>query len=363
MSKIAAIKVYRADLPLAVRLEHASASEPVLEEVFLGVATDSGGQGLAEVRGNGFYATGTDTATLLRETSDIAGPAMLGAELAEASACLAKVCATPLVRALADSAVLDAIAREAGQPLWEVLGGRRIDVVPTHAQIGFCARDQAVELARSAARAGFGRIKMRVGRPRSDDDVAIVCAVCDALGEDVRIAIDANGAWDAATAIATVQALAAPRIAWVEQPTRPGDDEALSAVRRAVQVPVVADEAIRTCEDLRRLCAAGAVDGVHLKLEKAGTVAALAELAARARDAGLLVFIGQMDQGRLGSSVTTHLAAAIAADAYELWGFQNIAHDVTTGLDVRDGCVALPAGPGTGVVVDMEKLTLVREVT
>jgi L-alanine-DL-glutamate epimerase-like enolase superfamily enzyme len=362
MSTIAAIRVYRADLPLAVRLEHASASEPVLEEVFMGVVTVSGAQGLAEVRGNGSYATGTDTATLLHEASDVAGPAMLGADLAEASAHVAEVCATPLVRALADSAVLDAVAREAGQPLWQVLGGRRTGAIPTHAQIGFCGREQAVELARSAARAGFGRVKMRVGRPRPDDDVAIVRAVCDALGEDVVIAIDANGAWDAATAIATVQALAARRIAWVEQPTRPGDDDALSAVRRAVEVPVVADEAVRTREDLQRLCAAGAVDGVHLKLEKAGTVAALADLAAQARDAGLLVFIGQMDQGRLGSSVTTHLAAAIAADAYELWGFQNIAHDVTTGLDVRDGRVGLPAGPGTGVVVDMEKLTLVREV-
>ena len=69
MSRIAAIQVYRADLPLLRRLEHASASEPLLEEVFLWLRTTAGGWGLVEIRGNGAYATGTDTATLVREIS------------------------------------------------------------------------------------------------------------------------------------------------------------------------------------------------------------------------------------------------------------------------------------------------------
>lgn len=362
MSKITAMQVYRVDLPLSVRLEHASASKAVLEEVFLRVTTTSGATGLAEVRGNGEYATGTDAAAVVREIAGEAGPALLGVELAEASCRVAELGAALLVRALVDSAVLDAIARESDKSLWQVLGGRQVEAIPTHAQIGFCAPDQAVQRASAAARDGFGRIKIRVGRPTPADDVAVVRAVRDALGEHIEIALDANGAWDVRAASRVMEALAPCRIAWIEQPTSPGDDAALRSVRHAIDVPVVADEAARTAEDVVRLCEVGAVDGVHLKLEKAGTVAALLAMAAQARDAGLVVLIGQMDQGRLGSSITTHIAASTQADAYELWGFQHVTRDVTTGLDVRHGRVALPTGPGTGVTVDLRELTLVREI-
>ena len=133
-------------------------------------------------------------------------------------------------------------------------------------------------------------------------------------------------------------------------------------MRQESGIPVVAAEAVRTEGDIERLSEAGKVDGVHLKLEKAGTARQLMSLARRARAAGLLVCIGQMDQGRLGSSMTAHLAASIDADAYELWGFQNIAKDVAEGLDVRDGRMIMPSGPGAGVSVRLNDLTLISEI-
>jgi L-Ala-D/L-Glu epimerase len=362
MTRISAVRLYRADLPLATRLEHASASEPVLEEVFLQVCTVSGIDGLAEIRGNGSYATGADTGTVLREIADEVAPAILGTGLTEATCRITAAGTTPLTRALADSAVLDATAREAGWPLWQLLGGRRVESIPTHAQIGFCSLAEAIGRARLAAEQGFGRIKIRVGRPKPEDDILVVRGVRDAVGGEIDLALDANGGWDVRAAVEIILALEAQGIAWMEQPTPPGDDDALRSVRGSVDVPVIADEAIKSVVDLRRLSAAGAIDGVHLKLEKAGTAAALAALAAEAREAGLLVFIGQMDQGRLGSSVTCHLAASIEANAYELWGFQNVTRDVASGLDMHQGRIPLPSGAGTGVQVDMSGLTLVREI-
>jgi L-Ala-D/L-Glu epimerase len=362
VSRISAIQVYRADLPLLRRLEHASASEPLLEEVFLRLLTTAGGWGLAEIRGNGAYATGTDTATLVREISHRVGTALIGVELAEASDRVGEICDVPLARALADAAVLDATARETGVPMWRILGGQDVGAIPTHAQIGFCGLAQTVAYAHSAAEAGFRRIKIRVGRPDAEEDVAIVRAARDAIGDNVALALDANGAWEPETAERVLRQLEPSAIVWVEQPTAVGDDAALHRVRQASGIPVVADEAVRNDGDIERLSEAGAIDGVHLKLEKAGTAGRLTTMARRARAAGLLVCIGQMDQGRLGSSVTAHLAASIDADAYELWGFQNIAKDVAEGLDVRDGRMIMPSGPGTGVSVRLDVLTLISEV-
>lgn len=362
MSRIAAVQVYRADLPLFRRLEHASASAAVLEEVYLRILTTAGGWGLAEVRGNGAYATGTDTVALVYEMSHSLGAALIGSELAEASDHVAELCDMPLALALADAAVLDAIARETGVPIWQILDGQNVGALPTHAQIGFCGLDQSLVQARSAAEAGFSRIKIRVGRSDPQEDVAIVRAVRDEIGQDVAIALDANGAWKPRTATRTLRQVEPSTIAWVEQPTAAGDDAALRQVREESGIPVLGDEAIRTEGDIERLCEAGAIDGVHLKLEKAGTARQLMDMARRARATGLLVCIGQMDQGRLGSSMTAHLAASIDADAYELWGFQNISNDVTEGLDVREGCVIMPSGPGTGVNVRLDDLTLVSEI-
>jgi len=362
MSEISAVRLYRADLPLLLMLQHASASEQFLEEVFLQITTTASATGLSEVRGNGAYATGTDTAALLHEVSDRVGRGLLGVELSEASKRVGEMCELPLVRALVDSAVLDAAGHEAGQPLWQLLGGREARAIPTHAQIGFCSPQEASDRAQSAVQEGFRRIKVRVGRRAPMDDVTVVRSIRETLGASVKLAIDANGAWNVSRAVQVLDALEPYQIAWVEQPTRPGDGAALRSVRQATDIPVVADEAIRTVDDILRLLELEAIDGVHLKLEKSGTAKSLCALAAQAREADLMVCIGQMDQGRLGSSVTTHLAASIEADAYELWGFQQVARDVATGLEVMNGAVPVPLGPGTGVTVDMDQLELMGEI-
>ncbi|WP_137389969.1 mandelate racemase/muconate lactonizing enzyme family protein [Rhodoligotrophos defluvii] len=361
MSNISAVRLYRADLPLRVGLKHASASEAALEEVFLRVETSTGEFGMAEVRGNGAYATGAGTATVLRETEEAVVGALLGCRLADAPQRIAALSCKPLVKALADSAVHDALAREAGQPLCQFLGASPPDAIATHAQIGFCALDDAVSRAQAAVEQGFRRLKVRVGRPSAEADIDILRALRETVGKEVALAIDANGGWDAEKAIFVLRAIGASDIAWAEQPTPSGDDEALRRVLESTDIPIIGDESIRTAADIERLSRLEAIDGVHLKLEKAGTIANLMHLTHRAREAGLKVCIGQMDQGRLGSSITAHLAASIDAQAYELWGFQHVIADVATGLDIRNGSMMVPSGPGTGVTVDMDRLTLVRE--
>lgn len=361
MSRITAIRTWRVDLPLRVRLEHASAREAMLQEVLLGIGTSAGGSGIAEIRGNGAYATGADVETVLRETCEVIVPVLINCDLDEASARLESLRVKPLTRALADSAVHDARGRESGISIRKLLGGRAVEEIPVHAQIGFCSIEEAIPRAVCAVRDGFRRLKLRLGRPSPEADIALVRALREAIGDDVMLAVDANGGWDVETASLVLRGIEASGIAWAEQPTPAGDDDALRDARASTGIPVIGDEAIRTGHDIERLHRGNAIDGVHLKLEKAGTVANLIRQAQQARTIGLQVCIGQMDQGRLGSSMTTHLAASIEADAYELWGFQNVASDIATGLEVRDGCMMVPDGPGNGVTVDMTRLDLIGE--
>lgn len=350
MDRVRRIEIYRLRLPLREALHHSRVNTAYLDQLFAVLETEEGVTGYGEVRGNGAYATGADTGELIHGLSRCASQ-LSGCPLHELSRRVMELTALPAAAALVEGAALDAAARAAGVPVWRWLGLAETRPLSTHAHIGFAAPDHAARLARRAAAHGVHRFKVRVGSPDLADDVARVGAVRDAIGETAEIAVDANGAWSAAQAEEAMRALASFRLLWVEQPTPAGDDEALRRVRRASPVPVVLDEIARSVADVERIAREQLADGINIKLEKFGTAADVLRAADLARDAGLLVEVGQMDQGRLGCALTAHLAAAARAEYCELWGFQNVAEDAASGLDLVAGCIHLTGAPGLGVQV------------
>jgi L-alanine-DL-glutamate epimerase-like enolase superfamily enzyme len=347
-ARIRRLDLYRVALPLATPLAHSRVATDVLDEVFLALTLAGGGRGVAEVRGNGAYATGYTADAVMAAIKQIAA-SLIGRNAHDAALAALGRTGNRLATALVEAATLDALARQKGVPLWRHLGAARPPRMVTHASIGFLPPDQAADRARTAAAAGFRRFKIRVGADPASD-VARVTAVRSAV-PDADLVLDANGAWAPAEAIAMARQLAPLRIAWLEQPTRAGDDLALHAVRRVASMRVVADESVRTGEDVERLLAANAVDGVHVKLEKCGTVAELRRAAAIAKRGGLFVEIGLMDQGRLGSATIACIASTVTADAYELWGFERVQRDIAQGLEVEAGTIQLLESPGNGLAV------------
>ncbi|WP_020574516.1 mandelate racemase/muconate lactonizing enzyme family protein [Actinopolymorpha alba] len=357
-SEVAAFSVHRIALPLRVSLRHARVDAHHLDEVFVNVRLRDGGSGWAEIRGNGAYATG--------ETADdvLAAYAELAAELGP-PAILPRLLKRSRLAAMGfDLACRDAAARQAGVSFAQHLGHRGqvpiVDAMPTHAQIGFGTPEEAAARAAAAVAEGFARIKVRVGHPQAGVDADRLAAVRAAAGPRTVLLADANGAWDVERALAALPWLVSADVAWIEQPTPAGDDDAMARVRAAGKVPVYADESAGDASSVRRLAAAGAVNGVHLKLEKCGTVDELFRAVEVARELGLGVALGQMDCGRLGCAATTQLAVALDVEMAELWGCANVAEDVAGPLELRAGAVVVPRGVGLGVNVNLTDETLVR---
>jgi L-fuconate dehydratase len=97
-------------------------------------------------------------------------------------------------------------------------------------------------LAKEAVAQGFSQIKLKVGADLEDDRRRLAIARA-AVGDDIRIAIDANQRWDVPEAIRWVSALDAPDIAWVEEPTSPDDVLGHAAIARALApIPVATGE-------------------------------------------------------------------------------------------------------------------------
>jgi len=165
---------------------------------------------------------------------------------------------TQFVLAGMEAACWDALGRTLGVPTRAFFGGAVHDELD---YFGFVQGDDPETLAAHARElAGHGVIYMKVGRPR--DDEACVAAVREAIGPATRLRIDANEAWDAATAVDRIRRLTVYDLDWVEQPVAHDDVAGLAHVRRKVDVKIAADQAVYTTAQLRQVLEREAADVV-----------------------------------------------------------------------------------------------------
>ena len=155
---------------------------------------------------------------------------------------------------------------------------------------------------------GFPAVKVKV---RDASGLALVRAVREAVGPDVGVRVDANGAWDVDTAVTMITKLAMFDLEYVEQPCVTLEELAL--VRRRVDVPVAADECIRSLDDARALHALDAADVIVLKQQPLGGVRAALAVA---ETAGVPAVVSSMMETSVGIAAGVALAAALPTLPY-----------------------------------------------
>jgi L-fuconate dehydratase len=124
--------------------------------------------------------------------------------------------------------------------------------------------DRLAELCTEAVQDGFSQVKLKVGA-RLEDDLRRCAIARGAVGDEVRIALDANQVWDVPEAIAWVRALAPFRPAWIEEPTSPDDILGTAQVRRGVRpVRVATGEHVANRVIFKQLLQAQAIDVMQI---------------------------------------------------------------------------------------------------
>jgi O-succinylbenzoate synthase len=155
---------------------------------------------------------------------------------------------------------------------------------------------------------GCRTAKVKVAEPGQSpaDDVARVEAVRDALGPAGGIRVDANAAWDVATAAARIRELDRVGLQYVEQPCASLGE--LAALRRRIDVRVAADEVVRRAADALRVDLREACDVVVLKVQPLGGVRAALRVAAAH---GLPCVVSSALESSVGIAAGVALAAAL----------------------------------------------------
>lgn len=150
---------------------------------------------------------------------------------------------------------------------------------------------------------GCSTVKVKVAE---GDDEARVEAVRDALGPRGRIRVDGNGAWDVDTAEKAIAVLDRYDLEYVEQPV--ATLEEMAELRRRVDVPLAADESVRTADDPLRVKGLEAADVVVLKVQPLGGVWRCLEVA---EAAGLPAVVSSAVETSIGLAAGVALAAAL----------------------------------------------------
>lgn len=254
-----------------------------------------------------------------------------------------EVAVLPQAVAAIDLALWDREGRRAGIPVAELLGARRGAEVPVNALIDATEPRAAARAATAAVEAGYRCLKVKVG---VGDDQARVAAVRAAVGPDVALRLDANGAWQVPDAIALTRLLDRHGIELIEEPVH-GVEELRAVQTRLPDTLVAMDETAVAPGAL----ASGATRAVCLKLTRCGGITGLIEAAERARAAGSEVYIASTLDGPLGIAGALHAAAVLAPERpcglATLTAFDRL--EIDPALAVRGGTMRVPAAPGLGV--------------
>jgi len=254
-------------------------------------------------------------------------------------------------KAAIDCALHDLNARILGIPLHGLFGGKVRDSVSILRILAIKTPAEMAAQAQKLVDAGYRYLKIKV-HGEVKGDVARVRAVRRQVGDDVHLTIDANQSYSVKDAIAALTRMAEFDIDLAEQPVAAGDFVGLKRVTDSVPVTVEADEAAASLADVMQLVSNRIVDAVSLKIPKLGglrnTLAA-----ARICEAGHVRYrMGAAVGSRLLSAQAMHLAAALPHIDYacELGEFDRLLDDPFEGIEIENGRLHLPQGPGSGVL-------------
>lgn len=271
--------------------------------------------------------------------------------------------------ACVEFAIFDLLGRVTGKPVGELLGGvkrRRIPVYLSSMRRDTTPEAETAWINRRVEELGGCAVKLKVGGRMSDNadaapqrSMRLIALARKTLGDRCTIYVDANGSYDAPTAIAMGQQLAQYGVAWMEEPCPFDDLDAIKTVADALEMPVAAGEQETSLARFTKMARDRIVDVVQPDLVYNGGFARCLRVARWAAAAGLPTTVHSAGHGMLPVYMA-HFASAVENPG----PFQEFNAAPRTPVTwfaptpaVRNGAIDVPTGPGLGVEIDYAQLS------
>ena len=247
-----------------------------------------------------------------------------------------------------DVACWDAWAKAASMPLVRLLGGepKRLRAYNSNG-LGLMARDALAREAKELLADGFAALKLRLGYPTLEEDIAAVRTVKDAAGAGVHVMVDYNQALPLDEALRRGHALDEAGVYWMEEPIRHDDYRGAARLAAEVSTPIQIGENFSQPAAMEEALHARACDLVMPDLERIGGVTGWRQAAAIAAARGVPM------SSHLFPEVSSHLLAVTpTADWLEYVDWA--APILDEPLRIEGGFVRVPDRPGNGLAWNAE---------
>jgi L-Ala-D/L-Glu epimerase len=250
-------------------------------------------------------------------------------------------------RAALDVALWDWCGKATGQPIWRLLGLDRDRIQPTSVTVGIASPEAARQRSQDwLQQTNACALKIKLGSPAGlEADQAMFQAVYDHTPASVSLSVDANGGWSLEEAQIMATWLGDRRVTHLEQPLPVSHDNDLATLRQRSPLPIFVDESCFTSADIPRLM--HSVDGINIKLMKAGGLTEALRMIYAAQACGLQVMFGCYSDSSLANGAMAQISPL--AHYLDLDSHLNLRDDPFTGLTLVDGRLIPSPYPGLGL--------------
>lgn len=344
--------------------------KPVLEYVLVAIETDDGVTGIGEAQADiGFF--GNTVEGVRFAIDDYVGPHLIGQDPFDREHLLAMIDfrGNSCARSGIDLALHDLLGKALGVPAGVLLGGAHRQRIPVAVEIPGGPPDAMAADCTAFVARGVRAFKAKIGGD-PERDAERLRAIREAVGPDVTLRADANQGFTTNQAIRLCRLSEQFEVGLdlLEQPVAAWDLDGMAAVRRAVDIPIEADESCYSIHDAMQIIRHEAADVLNVKLAKVGGLYNAKKVAALAEAAGLRCVFGTAFGLAPEIAAKLHLASSTVAaiDAVEfteLGLHGNLARapqDTLLAFPLEDGCLPVPDGPGLGVVLDEDEIERFR---
>ena len=258
-------------------------------------------------------------------------------------------------------ALSDLRAKALGVSCMSMLGvhGEDAKVPVIGTVIGIMHPDQMAERAIELRDRGFGTLKIKIGEDVSSDFERVRC-VREAVGDSVKIRVDANDHYSPEEAIKLINKIEHLNVEHVEQPISRYDILGMREIRKSVHVPLMTDDMVSTPFDAMNVIRLDAADRVKVKVTKHGLDGAI-QIISMLSSAGKKAVLGHVFETGLAAVAEAHLAMLFP----DIVGPHEIGSMEPLGVADKllrenpycnQGYITIPEGVGLGVTVDWEQV-------
>jgi muconate cycloisomerase len=357
---IADVTVYTVRAPIRAVLQFprgAVATASGAMHVFVRVRDTAGRTGWGEARPSPRWSDET-VETVTGTIRDYLAPALIGClpwDFAGIHAAMDAVIAPgrtrgqPIAKSALDMAVHDLLGHQLAVSLPALFGRAAAGRIPLCWVVSADTADAATQQAADGWTAGYRGFKVKIGvHPTADLDLV---AAVRAVAPTAYLWVDANQAYDVATARQRCRALAKLGVDVFEQPTPARDILALRRLCADGGVPIAVDESVFSATDLLQLLHMEALDILVVKVSKLGGLWPARRCLDLAEEAGIGILGSSLTESGLGAAASAALFGAYTlAGPADINGSQFLqpSPDVPA-CPVVDGMLVVPTGQGIGI--------------